>query len=175
MRFFSFLTPIVASVAVVQSFVQPPISPRGVQTLEELLARDNVELVPRQSITDALTGLTDLLASLKQFLNKEFLDDTHTVVTNLAALLADPLPAQARSLVSEAGKLLTSVGPLLTVVGQIDLGGLVTSLKPLLELLGKADLAGLLNNAISLLSADFVKQVKQLIADVQPVSTLAVS
>jgi hypothetical protein len=175
---------------VVASPSPAPLDMSSLEAIEALLARDKVALVSRQNLGDALGGLTDLLASLRRFLSPDFLDDTHSVVTGLAGLLAPPFVNQTRGLINEAGGLLEGIGPLLDGVGPLldGIGPLLEEIGPLLSQIGELDLGGLvsavsglltpetiktigdlLNNASRLLTREFVDQISQLIADVAPV------
>ena len=155
-----------------------------IEGIEALLARDNVALVSRQNLNDALGGLTDLLASLRRFLSADFLNDTHSVVTELSNLLAPPFVNQTRGLISEAGgllgglaplldsiePLLSEIGPLLEQLGELDLAGIIGAVSGLLTPETVRQIAALLNNASRLLTREFVDQIVGLIADVAPVS-----
>ncbi|KAH7368413.1 hypothetical protein B0T11DRAFT_349941 [Plectosphaerella cucumerina] len=193
MHLLKYFTAAVAGAAtmsgVVASPSPAPLDLSSLEAIEALLARDKVALVSRQNLGDALGGLTDLLASLRRFLSPDFLDDTHSVVTGLAGLLAPPFVNQTRGLINEAGGLLEGIGPLLDGVGPLleGIGPLLEEIGPLLSQIGELDLGGLvsavsglltpetiktigdlLNNASRLLTREFVDQISQLIADVAP-------
>jgi hypothetical protein len=169
MRFFRILTAATA-VFLPVSALSSPASSDNTATFEALLARDDLTLVPRQDIVGALSGLTDILASIKQFLTAEFLNDVHSVVTDLADLLAPPMGTQTRNILTEATTLLAQVKPILDTLKDIDIKGLVTAALGLLSVDNINLIKNLLTQAGNLLTATFVTQVKTLIGDVQPVS-----
>lgn len=188
MHIFKYFTAAMAGVASLSSVLATPATDsatlKNIEGLEALLARDNLALVSRQDLGAALGGLTDLLASLRRFLSADFLDDTHSVVTGLAGLLAPPFVNQTRGLITEAGglldglgplldniePLLQEIGPLLEQLGEIDLGGLVGAVSGLLTPEAIRSIGNLLNNLTRLLTREFVDQISGLIADVAPVS-----
>lgn len=189
MHLLKYFTAAVAGAATMSGVVATPspapLDLASLEAIEALLARDKVALVSRQNLGDALGGLTDLLASLRRFLSADFLDDTHSVVTGLAGLLAPPFVNQTRGLINEAGgllegigplldgvaPLLSEIGPLLEQIGELDLGGLVGAVSSLLTPETIKTIGTLLNNAGRLLTREFVDQISQLIADVAPVRT----
>lgn len=130
-------------------------------------------LVERQTdLTSALDQLLDLLTSLGQFLNTDFLNATHDVVINLNTLLADPFVGDTRGIIVQASGLLDSVSPLLDQITSINITDIVSSLSPLLSSDSITGIATLLTNAENLLTADFVSEVTSLINDVAPVSPI---
>ncbi|KAH8881397.1 hypothetical protein GQ53DRAFT_773351 [Thozetella sp. PMI_491] len=179
MRFFQLLTAALVPVTMVSATARPAVLSRdlgsfsALELLNALESRDMAlmprsELAARQDLTSALGNLGDLLASLKQFLNAEFLNDTHAVVTNLADLLADPFVKETRSIIDSAGGLLSSLSPVIDALGKIDIGGLVSSLSSLLTTDSINGLKTLLANAELLLTKDFANQTRDLIAQVAP-------
>lgn len=150
------------------------LSPAERAYVESLLARDsktsNLLLERQTDLTSALSQLLDLLSSLGQFLNADFLNATHDVVVNLDSLLADPFVTDTRGIIDQASGLLSSVSPLLDTISSIDIGSIVSAISPLLSSDSINGIATLLTNAENLLTADFVSEVTGLINDVAPVS-----
>ena len=188
MHVFKYLTAAVAGISSLSGVLAKPatesVTLDNIESFKALLARNDVALVSRQDLGDALGGLTDLLASLRRFLNADFLDDTHSVVTQLAGLLAPPFVNQTRGLINEAGGLLAGAGPLLDSIepllseisplleklGEIDLGSLIDAVSGLLTPDAIRSIGNLINNLSRLLTREFVDQISGLIEDIAPVS-----
>lgn len=124
----------------------------------------------RQDITTDLSKLLDLIGSLGEFLTADFLNDTYSVVVNLADLLADPFVSDTRGIISQASGLLSSLTPLLDQITSIDLGSIVTAISPLLTADSIKGISTLLTNAENLLTANFVTELTTLINAVAPVN-----
>lgn len=121
-------------------------------------------------LTSALDQLLSLVSELGQFLNADFLNDTHSVVVNLADLLADPFVPDTRGIINDASGLLSSLSPLISQLSNIDIGGIISAIQPLLTSDAISGIGTLLTNAENLLTANFVSEVTGLINDVAPVS-----
>jgi hypothetical protein len=94
-----------------------------------------------------LSDIGDLIDTLSQLLSPEFLDDIHTVVTQLALLLGGDTAKQGKDLIGTASGLLTQ--------SLID------------------ELGSILTAAGILLTPDIANQLKSLVTDVAPVSLTA--
>lgn len=126
----------------------------------------------RQDLTSALGQLLSLISEIGQFLTPEFLNDTYSVVVNLADLLDDPFVSDTRGIITSASGLLGSLAPLLDQISSIDLGGIISAVSPLLTSDSINGISTLLTNAENLLTANFVSEITGLINDVAPVCHL---
>ncbi|KAI0596898.1 hypothetical protein F4775DRAFT_593816 [Biscogniauxia sp. FL1348] len=163
MRFSTFFTAAIAVFMPVAALTSPQRD-----THHPLLARDELNLGPRQDLTTALGDLVDLLKSLSGILTPEFFDDTQITVHGLADLLADPFANQTRGLVSFAVDTVDQVKPLLDTILDLDLEGLVNSVSKLLTPDNIDTIGTLLGKANTLLTDDFIKQTQSLISDAAP-------
>ncbi|KAK6826703.1 hypothetical protein RU639_004414 [Aspergillus parasiticus] len=129
------------------------------------------DLIEQQlDLKDLLGHVASSLAATKEFLSAESLDNTQSTVNDLPYLLRAPTSQEIKDLVNGTSNMLVS-DSVSSLLGELP--GFLDSAKPLTPLKLILKLIDILDNALALLTPEFVRNTQELGNDVTPLVSAA--